>query len=458
MFIFLLAIGIIGGGMAASLLGIFLVRRLVSLHFLEEHTPVASAFIQIVGTLYAVLIAFSVVTTWDHYQKARDVADREANCLNDIFRFSQGLTVAERDPLQLALIAYGKTVVEDEWDRMASGQESQRSMDAYQRIWDLESQMSPTTDRDRALYAKSLDRLQDMSDARRQRMIYSRGGLGAIMWFTLIAGGIAHHRVQLLLHRPPGPQADAHDGHPRRHRLPEPVHHRRHQPSLQGRGAHHARRHALRRGPHGRDPLPPVRANGRAPKPLDSGGQGPMAKQEEPNKVIYSMVGVGKVHGPKQVLKDIYLGYFYGAKIGVIGANGSGKTTLLRIMAGEETEFLGEVHKTAGYTVGHLEQEPKLDPEKTVLDVVKEGVAETVALLKRYDEINEAFADPDADYDKLIEEQGKVQDQLEAAGAWDLDARLELAMDALRCPARRHPRRRSSPAASCAAWPSAASS
>ena len=190
MFIFMLAIGIIGGGMAASLLGIFLVRRLVNLHFLEEHTPVASAFIQIVGTLYAVLIAFSVVTTWDHYQKARDVADREANCLNDIFRFSQGMTVAERDPLQLALIAYGKTVVEDEWDRMASGQESQRSMDAYQRIWDLESQMNPTTDRDRALYNKSLDRLQDMSDARRQRMIFSRGGLGAIMWFTLIAGGV----------------------------------------------------------------------------------------------------------------------------------------------------------------------------------------------------------------------------------------------------------------------------
>jgi energy-dependent translational throttle protein EttA len=159
-----------------------------------------------------------------------------------------------------------------------------------------------------------------------------------------------------------------------------------------------------------------------------------MAKAEEPNKVIYSMVGVGKVHGPKQVLKDIYLGYFYGAKIGVIGANGSGKSTLLKIMAGEETEFLGEVHKTAGYTVGHLEQEPKLDPTKTVLDVVKEGVAETVALLKRYDEINEAFADPDADFDKLIEEQGKVQELLEAAGAWDLDARLELAMDALRCP------------------------
>ncbi len=160
-----------------------------------------------------------------------------------------------------------------------------------------------------------------------------------------------------------------------------------------------------------------------------------MAKASEPNKVIYSMVGVGKVHGPRQVLKDIYLGYFYGAKIGVIGANGSGKTSLLKIMAGVEKEFLGEVHCSPGYSVGYLEQEPRLDPDKTVLDVVKEGVAETVALLARYDQINEAFADPDADYDKLIEEQGTVQEKLEALDAWDLDSRLELAMDALRCPA-----------------------
>ena len=159
-----------------------------------------------------------------------------------------------------------------------------------------------------------------------------------------------------------------------------------------------------------------------------------MAKQDEPNKVIYSMVGVGKVHGPKQVLKDIYLGYFYGAKIGVIGANGSGKSTLLKIMAGVETEFLGEVHCSPGFTVGYLEQEPQLDPAKTVLDVVKEGAAETVALLARYDAINEAFADPDADYDKLIAEQGEVQEKLEALDGWDLDSRLELAMDALRCP------------------------
>ena len=159
-----------------------------------------------------------------------------------------------------------------------------------------------------------------------------------------------------------------------------------------------------------------------------------MAKQEEPNKVIYSMVGVGKVHGPKQVLKDIYLGYFYGAKIGVIGLNGSGKSSLLNIMAGVDTEFLGEVHISPGYSIGYLEQEPQLDPDKTVLEVVKEGVAEVVALLKRYDEINEGFAAPDADFDKLIAEQGEVQEKLEAMDAWDLDSRLELAMDALRCP------------------------
>jgi energy-dependent translational throttle protein EttA len=159
-----------------------------------------------------------------------------------------------------------------------------------------------------------------------------------------------------------------------------------------------------------------------------------MAKQEEPNKVIYSMVGVGKLHGTKQVLKDIYLGYFYGAKIGVIGLNGSGKSTLLRIMAGADAEFLGEVHCTPGYSIGFLEQEPKLAPDKTVLEVVQEGVADTVALLKRYEAINEGFADPEADYDKLIAEQGEVQEKLDALSAWDLDSRLELAMDALRCP------------------------
>jgi energy-dependent translational throttle protein EttA len=119
-----------------------------------------------------------------------------------------------------------------------------------------------------------------------------------------------------------------------------------------------------------------------------------MPKQDEPNKVIYSMVGVGKVHGSKQVLKDIYLGYFYGAKIGVIGLNGSGKSTLLRIMAGVEKEFIGEVAISPGYSVGFLEQEPQLDPGKTVLEVVKEAVKETAALLHEFETIYDKFAEP----------------------------------------------------------------
>jgi len=161
-----------------------------------------------------------------------------------------------------------------------------------------------------------------------------------------------------------------------------------------------------------------------------------MAKPGEPNKIIYSMVGVGKVHGAKQVLKDISLSYFYGAKIGVLGLNGAGKSTLLRIMAGVEKTFLGETHCSPGYTIGFLEQEPKLDPTKTVLEVVREGVQEIVELLKQFEEISGKFAEPMSDdqMNALLEKQGKVQDRLDAAGAWDLDSRLELAMDALRCP------------------------
>jgi len=161
-----------------------------------------------------------------------------------------------------------------------------------------------------------------------------------------------------------------------------------------------------------------------------------MAKQDEPNKVIYSMVGVGKIHGTKQVLKDIYLGYFYGAKIGVIGLNGSGKSTLLRIMAGLETSFIGQVAISPGYTVGYLEQEPRLDPDKTVLDVVKEGAAEAVALLAEFEAISDKFAEPmePDEMDRLLARQGEVQERLDALDAWDLDSRLELAMDALRCP------------------------
>jgi len=146
------------------------------------------------------------------------------------------------------------------------------------------------------------------------------------------------------------------------------------------------------------------------------------------------MVGVSKFHGKKQVLKDIYLSYFYGAKIGVIGLNGSGKSSLLRILAGTDRDFLGETVLSAGHTVGFLEQEPQLDPSKTVREIVEQGVQPVIDLLKEFDEINNAFGDADADMDKLMERQGKVQDKLDAAGAWDLDSKLEMAMDALRCP------------------------
>ncbi|HKS25777.1 MAG TPA: energy-dependent translational throttle protein EttA [Thermoanaerobaculia bacterium] len=156
--------------------------------------------------------------------------------------------------------------------------------------------------------------------------------------------------------------------------------------------------------------------------------------QPEPNKVIYSMVGVSKFHGKKQVLKDIYLSYFYGAKIGVIGLNGSGKSSLLRILAGVDRDFLGETVLSPGYTVGFLEQEPQLDEAKTVKEIVEQGVQPIIDLLKEFDEINDAFADPNADMDKLMDRQAKVQDKLDASGAWDLDSKLEMAMDALRCP------------------------
>jgi sulfate-transporting ATPase len=156
--------------------------------------------------------------------------------------------------------------------------------------------------------------------------------------------------------------------------------------------------------------------------------------QPEPNKIIYSMVGVSKFHGKKQVLKDIYLSYFYGAKIGVIGLNGSGKSSLLRILAGADRDFLGETVLSPGHTVGFLEQEPQLDESKTVKEIVEQGVQPVIDLLKEFDEINDSFADPDADIDKLMERQAKVQDKLDAAGAWDLDSKLEMAMDALRCP------------------------
>ncbi|MCC6424361.1 MAG: energy-dependent translational throttle protein EttA [Phycisphaerales bacterium] len=156
----------------------------------------------------------------------------------------------------------------------------------------------------------------------------------------------------------------------------------------------------------------------------------------EPNKVIYSMVGVTKRFEKKVVLNNIYLSYFYGAKIGVLGLNGSGKSSLLKILAGVDKNFEGQVVLQPGYTVGYLEQEPQLDPTRTVRQVVEEGASATVALLAEFEQINEQFAQPmdDARMNKLLERQGEVQEKLDALGAWDLDAQLDMAMDALRCP------------------------
>jgi sulfate-transporting ATPase len=154
----------------------------------------------------------------------------------------------------------------------------------------------------------------------------------------------------------------------------------------------------------------------------------------EGTKIIYSMMRVSKFYDKKPVIKDISLSYFYGAKIGVLGLNGSGKSSLLRILAGVDKEFNGQAVLSPGYTVGFLEQEPVLDDAKTVREIVEEGAAETVALLAEFNEITAKFSDPDADFDKLIARQGVVQEKLDHLDAWDLDARLEMAMDALRCP------------------------
>lgn len=157
-------------------------------------------------------------------------------------------------------------------------------------------------------------------------------------------------------------------------------------------------------------------------------------------KIIFSMTGVSKIYPPaKQVLKDIYLSFFYGAKIGVLGLNGSGKSSLLRIIAGVDKEFQGEVVSDVSYSVGLLEQEPQLDKDKTVREVVEEGVTEVVNLLKEFEAINEKFAEPEIlenpdAMEKLIQKQGEIQEKLDASGAWELDHRLERAMDALRCP------------------------
>ena len=164
------------------------------------------------------------------------------------------------------------------------------------------------------------------------------------------------------------------------------------------------------------------------------------APNADDKKIIFSMVGVSKTYPPqKQVLKNIYLSFFYGAKIGIIGLNGSGKSSLLKIIAGVDKDYQGEVVFSPGYSVGYLEQEPKLDPNKTVIEVVREGVQEVMDLLHEFDEVNAAFADPDVleDPDKmdaLIQRQAELQDALDAADAWNIDSRLERAMDALQCP------------------------
>lgn len=152
-------------------------------------------------------------------------------------------------------------------------------------------------------------------------------------------------------------------------------------------------------------------------------------------KIIFSMSRVSKTYpGKKTVIKDISLSFYYGAKIGVLGLNGAGKSTVLRIIAGVDKEYDGDVNLSKGVSVGYLEQEPELNPEKTVKEIVEEGAAEQVAIRDAYEAINEKFADPDADMDTLLEEQGKLQDKMDAYNIWDLDSKLELAMDALRCP------------------------
>lgn len=157
---------------------------------------------------------------------------------------------------------------------------------------------------------------------------------------------------------------------------------------------------------------------------------------EPNNKIIYSMIGVSKQYDKKVVLKNIYISYFYGAKIGVIGLNGSGKSSLLKIFAGVDKDFIGETHLSPGYTIGYLEQEPLLDCKKTVKEVVEEGAQEAVNLVKEFEELSNRFAEPmsDDEMNELIEKQGKIQERIDQLDAWDIDSRLEMAMDALRCP------------------------
>jgi len=159
-----------------------------------------------------------------------------------------------------------------------------------------------------------------------------------------------------------------------------------------------------------------------------------MAKTFDDKKIIYTMDRVSRSYGTKVVLKDISISYYYGAKIGVIGENGAGKSSLFKIFAGKDTDYTGETKLLPGYSMGYLEQEPYLEPGKTVIEIVKEGVKPITDLLAEFDKVNEAFGDPDADFDKLCARQAEIQEKLDATDAWNLDANLELAMDALRCP------------------------
>src|SRR5438067_11504734 len=153
------------------------------------------------------------------------------------------------------------------------------------------------------------------------------------------------------------------------------------------------------------------------------------------NKIIYSMVGVSKFYDKKPVLKDIYLSYFYCAKIGVLGLNGSGKSSLLRILAGVDKDFQGQISLSPGYTTGYLEQEPRLDESKTVLQIVEQGVASTMELINQFNAISDKLAEPmdDDEMNKLLEKQGNLQEKIDNIGAWDIDSQMEMTMDALRC-------------------------
>lgn len=190
MSIYVLAVSIVGGGLVLSLLGILVARRLAGLHFRDEHRDVAGYIIQIMGTLYAVLLAFAVLTTWQRHRDAQTAADAEANNVNDTFRMAQGLGVPEREELRWTLIQYGRSVVQEEWALLPSGQESPRTREAYNHIWDLVSSMNPVTERDKTLYAAVIKELDDLSDGHRQRIIFSQGRLSGIIWFILIAGGL----------------------------------------------------------------------------------------------------------------------------------------------------------------------------------------------------------------------------------------------------------------------------